>query len=105
MSVLFSRLNLSIDSMAFIYGMIQSRRLQERQEGLKKLLSLLRNTAIKNDADKAKTPPTIADELYQNLLNIVFDEVFSNQQVRQCLAAAKTSWLLSDEQRRKLQEI
>ncbi len=85
--------------------MIQSKKANERQDGLQKLILLLKNSQMKNQNHQINNLPTISNQLYNIITRVVFDQKFNDNQVRQCLTAAKNSWLLNDEHRQKLNEI
>ena len=85
--------------------MIQSKKGNERQDGLQKLLLLLKNSQMNNQKYQINDLPTISNQLYNIITRVVFDQKFNDNQVRQCLTAAKNSWLLNNEHRQKLNNI
>ena len=46
--------------------------------------------------------PTVSNQLYETIICLVHNQKFNDDQVRQCFAKAKNSWLLNDDQRQKL---
>ena len=105
MSILFARLHLSTDSVRTLHRLIQSKKSHERHDGIQQLLVLLNKTKITKPNDEQNRLLTLSDELYRTTTDVVFNERFPNDQVRQCLTAAKTSWLLSEEHRQRLENI
>jgi hypothetical protein len=105
LDILFTRVNLPIDTLNSLNRLIQSRKTNERQDGLHKLLLLLKNSQINNENYQINNLPTISNQLYNVIMRVVFDQKFNDNQVRQCLTAAKNSWLLNNDHRQKLNDI
>ncbi|CAF1511581.1 unnamed protein product, partial [Rotaria sordida] len=105
MDILLVRFNMPIDTLNSLNHLIQSKKAHERHNGLNKLILLLKNTQINNEKSKIKNLPTISNQLYNVITRILFDQKFNDHQVRQCVTAAKNSWLLNSEHREKLYNI
>ncbi|CAF3890479.1 unnamed protein product, partial [Rotaria sordida] len=101
MDILLIRFNMPIDTLNSLNHLIQSKKTHERHNGLNKLILLLKNTQINNEKSKIKNLPTISNQLYNVITRIVFDQKFNDHQVRQCVTAAKNSWLLNSDHREK----
>ncbi|CAF4812534.1 unnamed protein product [Rotaria sp. Silwood2] len=94
------------DTFNLINRLIQSNNISQRYYGLKKLLLLLNNTQIDYQENiQAKNLSTISNQFYNTITHVVFNEKFSTHQVRQCVTAAKNSWLLNSDHREKLTNI
>ncbi|CAF0880501.1 unnamed protein product [Adineta steineri] len=105
-SILFGRFHMSVDTLNSIPHLIQSRKAHERHDGLQNLLLILKNTQIsKSGKQQLSNLPGISNQLYNLITRVVFDEKFNDSQVRQCLAAARNTYLLNNEHRQKLNEI
>lgn len=100
-----ARLGLPIDTLRTLATLIQSKKAHERHDGMQKLLTLLQGTPMSAEKKSAPNLSTIAAHVYDIVTRVVFDEKFNNSQVRQCLAAAGKSYLLTSEHRQKLNEI
>ena len=105
MDILLVRLNMPMNTMNSLCRLIQSKKFRERHNAFHALLALLKNTQIVNERNKTKNLPTISNQLYTIITRVLFNEEFNNNQVRQCVTAAKTSWLLNDKHREKLNNI
>jgi len=105
MSIFFARLNMPIDTLNSLHRLIQSKKAHERHDGLQKLLLILKNTQINNKKIQTNNLPTISNQLYTTITRVVFDQKFNDNQVRQCLTAARNSCLLNNDHRQKLNDI
>ncbi|CAF3633749.1 unnamed protein product [Rotaria sp. Silwood1] len=97
--------NIPTDTFNLLNRLIQSKKAHERHDGLSKLLLLLKNTQINHEKSPIKNLPTISNQFYKTITRVVFDEKFNNHQVRQCVTAARNSWLLNSDHREKLNNI
>ncbi|CAF2799981.1 unnamed protein product [Rotaria sp. Silwood2] len=105
MDIHFVRCNIPTDTLNLLNRLIQSKKAYERHDGLSKLILLLKNTQINHEKSQIKNLPTISNQFYKTITRIVFDEKFNNHQVRQCVTAARNSWLLNNDHREKLNNI
>ncbi|CAF1460969.1 unnamed protein product [Adineta ricciae] len=105
MNILCARLNLPIDTLSSLSRLIQSKKAHERHDGLQKLILILQNTPLTNKKTLWDNLPTISNPLYDIVTRVIFDEKYNNNQVRQCLTAAKKTCLFNVEHRKKLNEI
>ncbi|CAF3437622.1 unnamed protein product [Rotaria sp. Silwood1] len=105
MDILLVHLKMPTDTLNSFNRLIQSKKAYERQNGLQKLILLLKNTQINNEKSNIKNLPTISNEFYNAITQILFDQKFNDHQVRQCITAAKNSWLLNSDHREKLNNI
>ena len=105
MDILLARLNMPMNTLHSLCRLIQSKKARERHDAFHRLLLLLENTQIDNERCKTKNLPTISNQLYTVITQVLFNEEFNNKQVRKCVTAAKTSWLLNDKHREKLNNI
>lgn len=103
LNIIFTRSNMSSMTLNSLQQFIQSKKAYERHDGLQKLLLLFKNTQMNNDNEQQL--PTISKQLYTIVTEVVFNEKFKNDQVRQFLTAAKHSYLLNTEYRQKLDQI
>ena len=90
------------ETLKSIERLTQSKRVMERNEGVEKLLTLLRNTQMENKSNQINHLPTVSNPLYQMVISVVFDQSYPDSQVRKCLSTAKRSWLLNNDHRQKL---
>lgn len=90
------------ETLKSIERLTQSRKMMERNEGVEKLLTLLRNTQMENKSNPINHLPTVSNPLYQVITSVVFDETYPDSQIRKWLSIAKRSWLLNNEHRQKL---
>lgn len=90
------------DTLKSIERLTQSKKQTERNEGVEKLLTLLRNTQIGKTSNQINHLPTVSNPLYQLITSVVFDQSFPDSQIRKCLSVGKQSWLLNSDHRQKL---
>ncbi|CAF3068718.1 unnamed protein product [Rotaria sp. Silwood2] len=105
MGIILVRLNMPKDTLNLLNRLIQSKEFHERHVGLGKLLLLLKNTQINRKNSQIRNLPTISNQFYNTITRVVFDEKFNNRQARQCVTAARNSWLLTRNHREKLNDI
>lgn len=96
---------MSTDTLSSLQYLVQSKKTHEKQDGFKKLTSILKKTQAHNRSIKTDDMSTISNQLYKAITQVVFDQNFSDLEVRQCLLAARNSWLLNDVHREKLNSI
>jgi hypothetical protein len=102
MNILFARLNMPTDTLNSLQHLVQSKKAHERHDGLQKLFILLKNTQMNNEKNQKNHLPTISDQLYNIITQVIFDQKFNDHQVKQCVTTAKHSWLLNNDHRQKL---
>lgn len=105
LNIIFSRIDAANLTLNSLQNLIQSKKAHERHDGLHLLLRLLRMTPINNEKNQQIHLSTLENQFYSIVLELIFNEKFKNEQVRQCLTAAKYSTLLNDEHRLALDQI
>ena len=97
-------MNLSADTLIKLPELLQSREAAQRNNGLHLLMTLLKNTQIAHEKDTTNHLPSKASQIYAILTDVIFNQMYSDEQVQRCLSAAKKSWLFNDQQRKKLEQ-